>query len=82
MFIHQIRHLCHEVVDDCIDIMRKNNLATYSSNKAVVVQQLHTGLKHDYPGPTVIKLFESENELKCKNRYHDLIETLCLFSNY
>ena len=30
----------------------------------------------------MIKLSESENELKCKNRYHDLIETLCLFSNY
>ena len=36
-----------------------------------------------YPaGPTVIKLFESENILKCKNGLHDLIETLCLFSNY
>ena len=33
------------------------------------------------PGPTVIKLFESENELKCKNRLRDFIETLCLFSN-
>ena len=32
------------------------------------------------PGPAVIKLFESENELKCKNRLHDFIETLCLFS--
>ena len=31
-------------------------------------------------GPAVIKLFESENELKCKNRLHDFIETLCLFS--
>ena len=29
--------------------------------------------------PAVIKLFESENELKCKNRLHDFIETLCLF---
>ena len=32
------------------------------------------------PGPAVIKLFESENELKCKNCLHDFIETLCLFS--
>ena len=32
------------------------------------------------PGPTVIKLFESENDLNCKNGCHDLIETLCLFS--
>ena len=30
---------------------------------------------------TVIKLFEAENELKCKYRLHDFIETLCLFSN-
>ena len=28
----------------------------------------------------VIKLFEAENELKCKNRLRDFIETLCLFS--
>ena len=34
------------------------------------------------PGPAVIKLFESENELKYKNRLHDFIETLCLFSNF
>ena len=34
-----------------------------------------------YLGPAVIKLFESENELKCKNRLRDFIETLCLFSN-
>ena len=33
------------------------------------------------PGPTVIELFESENETKCKNRLRDFIETLCLFSN-
>ena len=33
------------------------------------------------PGPAVIKLFEYENELKCKNRLCDFIETLCLFSN-
>ena len=32
------------------------------------------------PGPAIIKLFESENELKCKNHLHDFIETLCLFS--
>ena len=32
-------------------------------------------------GPAVIKLFESENELKCKNRLRDFIETLCLFLN-
>ena len=31
-------------------------------------------------GPTIIKLFESENELKCKNHLHGFIETLCLFS--
>ena len=31
------------------------------------------------PGPAFIKLFESENELKCKNCLHDFIETLCLF---
>ena len=33
------------------------------------------------PRPIIIKLFESENVLKCKNHYHDLIETLfvCLF---
>ena len=30
-------------------------------------------------GPTVIKLFESEIELKCKNRHHDFIDILCLF---
>ena len=34
------------------------------------------------PGPAVIKLFESENELKCKNRLHDFKETLYLFSNF
>ena len=33
------------------------------------------------PGPAVIKLFESEIELKCKNRFRDFIETLCLISN-
>ena len=33
------------------------------------------------PGPTVIKLFESENVLKCQNRLHNFIETLCLNSN-
>ena len=32
--------------------------------------------------PTVIKLFESKNVLKCENRPHDFIETLHLFSNY
>ena len=32
-------------------------------------------------GPAVIKPFESENELKCKNRLHDFIEKLCLFPN-
>ena len=32
------------------------------------------------PGPAVIKLFEFENELKCKNRLHDFKETLWLFS--
>ena len=37
--------------------------------------------KHCTPGPAIIKLFKSENELKCKNRLHDLTETLCLFSN-
>ena len=34
------------------------------------------------PGPAVIKLFESENELKCKNCLLDFIETLCLISNF
>ena len=34
------------------------------------------------PGPTVIKLFGSENELKFKNRLHYLIETLRLNSNF
>ena len=34
------------------------------------------------PGPAVIKLLESENELKCKNRLHDFIETLCIFSKF
>ena len=38
-------------------------------------------LKTFCPGPAVIKLFESENELKCKNRLRDFIETLCLFPN-
>ena len=28
------------------------------------------------------KLFESENELKCKNRLLDFIEALCLISNF
>ena len=31
---------------------------------------------------TIIKLFESEYVLKRKNRLHDFIETLCLFSNH
>ena len=35
-----------------------------------------------WPGPAIIRLFESENELKCKNHFHDFIETLCLFSKY
>ena len=34
------------------------------------------------PGPTVIKLFESENELKCNNLLHDFIKILSLFSNF
>ena len=33
-------------------------------------------------GSIVIKLFESENELKFKNRLHDLIETLRFNSNF
>ena len=37
--------------------------------------------KDPTPRPAVIKLFESENELKCKNRLRDFIERLCLFSN-
>ena len=35
---------------------------------------------HVSSGPAVIKLFESENELKCKNSLRDFIVTLCLFS--
>ena len=38
-------------------------------------------IKHCLNNPAVIKLFESENELKYKNRLHDFIETLCLFSD-
>ena len=33
-------------------------------------------------GPTIIILFESENELKFKNRLHDFIDTLCFISNF
>ena len=33
-------------------------------------------------GPTIIKLFESKNELKCKNHLRDFIEILCLTSNF
>ena len=33
-------------------------------------------------GPAVIKLFESENELKCKNHLHDFLETLSLILNF
>ena len=38
-------------------------------------------IKHCLNYPAVIKLFESENELKYKNRLHDFIETLCLYSD-
>ena len=34
---------------------------------------------HTRPGPTVIKSFESENELKCKNRLYGFIEILFKF---
>ena len=37
--------------------------------------------RSNLPGPAVIKLFESENELKCKNQLRDFIETPCLFPN-
>ena len=33
------------------------------------------------PGPAVIKVFESENDLRCRNCLRDLLETMCLFSN-
>ena len=29
-----------------------------------------------------MKLFESENKLKCKNRLHDFIEILCLIQTF
>ena len=53
-------------------VMQHTRLVTLNTNFKV------RGLN---PGPIDIKLFESENELKCKNRLRDFIETLCLFSN-
>ena len=44
------------------------------------VKQWNSENKQWKTGPAVIKLFESENVLKCKNRLPDFIETLCLFS--
>ena len=38
--------------------------------------------KSRFPGPAVIKLFGSENAIKCKNHLHDFIEILSLFSNF
>ena len=55
-------------------------LFSISDQYIMVVSLLTCRYTGKTPGPTVIKLFESENELKCKNCLHDFMETLCLFS--
>ena len=48
--------------------------------QVIWLNSCYLGSKKTNSGPAVIKLFESENELKCKNRLHDFIETLYFFS--
>ena len=55
-----------------------NVLLAFEDYRSVLLT--YTNRARNLHGPAVIKLFESENELKYKNRLHDFIETLRLFS--
>ena len=62
-----------------MDLYSNNELLNYYVITSTVLT-ITALLYFHTPGPAVIKLFESENELKYKNRLHDFIKTLCLFS--
>ena len=44
---------------------------TFRINMASILKEILTSQSsiENIPGPTVIKLFESENKLKCKKKY-------------